>query len=319
MRPGWVKLPLDIAAPWLSLGAVPRAIGAELFRTWQEHPVVGVTMASVEDVVVRLLAPDAHERKTLRLAVRAILEAGLIVPSERGVRLLYSRQTYDHHTPMVPQWSPNGPPMVPRPYVNGPVSVTDKSAESLNTVVPIEREKEREKERTPLPPRGERAKAGPIGPRDPDPECPDDLPAMASPVVSACAGQEVREGWAEAWFAADAGVPPMLTGKVFAAAVAFAQGVASVHGKPLREAARAVAGAAIARHSDADQRGWALSRLDPFAAPARREPETSAELFARGREMRERGEAGWEQWVKRGTEAKERESAQNGARRYGSR
>lgn len=78
-------------------------------------------------------------------------------------------------------------------------------------------------------------------------------------------GQEVREGWAEAYDQARAGTPPVLAGQNFAAAVEFARQVAQTHGKPLREAAREIARASLA--VAADRRKWALSELDPYASP----------------------------------------------------
>lgn len=92
-------------------------------------------------------------------------------------------------------------------------------------------------------------------------------PVGAEPVAptSGAHGQEVREGWAEAYEQAGAGAPPVLAGQQFAAAVEFARQVARTHGKPLRYAARAIAAATLASERR-DERVWGLSRLDPFAA-----------------------------------------------------
>lgn len=74
---------------------------------------------------------------------------------------------------------------------------------------------------------------------------------------------EVREGWAEAYFAANAGTPPRLTGQAMASAVAFARDVAKAHGVPLRDASREIARKALERPDR--ERTFALSTLDPYA------------------------------------------------------
>jgi hypothetical protein len=88
------------------------------------------------------------------------------------------------------------------------------------------------------------------------------------PVVSASAGQEVRDGWAAAWFEARAGTPPVLTGQNFAAAVEFARQVAKANGKPLGEAARAIAAHVIAHGKRGREDVFDMARMDPYAAAA---------------------------------------------------
>lgn len=98
------------------------------------------------------------------------------------------------------------------------------------------------------------------------PELPDaDPETFRAPPVGGAPAAEVREGWGEAWHAAGAGAPPRLVGSVLASAVAFAGDVARAHGKPLREAARAIASAAL--QAPGSDPTWHLTRLDPFAAP----------------------------------------------------
>lgn len=160
-KQGWVKMPVEPAARWLKLSAVARGIGADLFRVYQDT-VVGLDMDEVEDAFTRLLGPNPGERKTIRMAIRSIIDAGLIAQVEGGVRLLYSRETYVSHGAeterTVPQPYVNGTATIPTPYVNhtsmvaqpyveGTVSVGSKSAESLDTVFTQEREKERKRER----------------------------------------------------------------------------------------------------------------------------------------------------------------------------
>lgn len=118
--------------------------------------------------------------------------------------------------------------------------------------------------------------------------------------------QEVRDGWAEAFEAAGAGAPPWLAGAAGMAAVGFARSVAAAHGRSLREAARAIAAGAL-RHADPRARVFALSQEDPWAIPAQREPETSAELFELGRVKRDAGEAGWQALIERGAKTKQLE------------
>ena len=89
--------------------------------------------------------------------------------------------------------------------------------------------------------------------------------AMRPPPFGGAPAAEVRDGWAEAWFAAGAGAPPRLVGSVLASAVAFAGDVARSHGRPLREAARAIASAAL--QAPGSDPTWHLTRLDPYAAP----------------------------------------------------
>jgi hypothetical protein len=88
------------------------------------------------------------------------------------------------------------------------------------------------------------------------------------PVLGGGLAQEVREGWAEAYFEAKAGAPPRLIGKQLEAAILFADDVARTHCKQPREAARAIAAATLTS-GEKDVRTWGLTKLDPYAAPAR--------------------------------------------------
>jgi len=97
VRPGWIKMPLEPAGRWLRLPALTRALGAELFRLWQDRVLEGLTLGEAEGVVVRALGPDKRERKALRVAVRDIVEAGLLVPVEGGIQLLYTAESYAAH------------------------------------------------------------------------------------------------------------------------------------------------------------------------------------------------------------------------------
>jgi len=108
-----------------------------------------------------------------------------------------------------------------------------------------------------------------LSPGDPSPSpSPRDLRTPLPPSgASASAGQEVRDGWAAAWFAAGAGTMPVLSGQTFAAAVEFARQVAKTHNKPLGEAAKAIAGHVIKHAKQARDIPFDLARVDPFAAP----------------------------------------------------
>lgn len=88
------------------------------------------------------------------------------------------------------------------------------------------------------------------------------------PALGGGLAQEVREGWAEAYFTAQAGAPPRLIGKQLEAAILFADDVARTHCKQPREAARAIAAATLTS-GEKDVRTWGLTKLDPYAAPAR--------------------------------------------------
>lgn len=93
-------------------------------------------------------------------------------------------------------------------------------------------------------------------------------PKGASAALSPASGghnQEVQGGWADAYFAAGAGTPPVIAGQNFAAAVEFARRVAMAHGKPLRETAKAICGAVLAARTPAKELPFALARLDPYA------------------------------------------------------
>lgn len=176
----WIPLPLHLAAPWFELGALPRAIGSDLFRVFQDRPVLGiqleakqagdqVTYPQAESWVLRQLSPNPDERKTIRRAVRAIVKGGLLVPVQGGVRLLFSAESYaDHRQAQIAQPSPNGPPTdhepsenhaptmdgpsanrdgtVGQPDVNGVGTHGDKLAESQEAAAQREREKQRERE-----------------------------------------------------------------------------------------------------------------------------------------------------------------------------
>lgn len=87
---------------------------------------------------------------------------------------------------------------------------------------------------------------------------------------SSAAGFEVREAWAEASQELRTAMPA-LTGQLFAGAVDFARQVAKLHQKPLREAARAIACAALALPER--ERTFAFTRLDPYAPQPEAGPE----------------------------------------------
>jgi hypothetical protein len=173
--PRWIPLPLEPAGPWMTLNALTRTIGCDLFRVSQDRVIAGITLQTAEAWVLRQLSPDPNERKTIRAAVRKIIEAGLLVEVEGGVRLLYCAAAYEHHqatrhlrepvpvpsgdgapmvtkpsgdgAPMVAQPSGNGHAMVHQPSGNGHATVGAKSAESHTPDLHREREKEKETQR----------------------------------------------------------------------------------------------------------------------------------------------------------------------------
>lgn len=234
-KQGWVQLPLEPAAPWLLLPVFARCLGSDLFRVWQDRTVAGITMDNVEDVVVRMLAPDMRERKALRSAVRSIIEAGLIVAVEGGVRLLYGAGTYTDHRRMVDASPTNGRPMVDERYTDGAQMGGAKDAESLDVDLQIDREKERER------------RAGARG-------------------ASGAHGFEVSEAHRKAWSDANAGTAPVLTGQPFTAAVEFARQVAKTHQKTLHEAAYAIAAHVLKQNKTPRDIPFDLARMDPYAA-----------------------------------------------------
>lgn len=89
-------------------------------------------------------------------------------------------------------------------------------------------------------------------------------PPEADSQTSGAHTQEVVDAWADAYAAAEAGVPPKLTGQRLVAAVEFARSVARAHEVGLRAAAMAIAKATI--DLPRDKRQWALSELDPYVA-----------------------------------------------------
>jgi hypothetical protein len=176
--PRWIPLPLEPAAPWLRLPAFTRALGLELLRVSQDEPIEGIELAQVEDWALRAVAPDPRERKAVRHAVRAIVDAGLLVTewtSTRahcadgttfltwapvGVRLLYSMESYADHRRNVNRPSTDGgrkvdgpstdgAPKVDAPSTNGQPTVEAKPSEPNGGTEPAlsEEEREREKER----------------------------------------------------------------------------------------------------------------------------------------------------------------------------
>lgn len=132
MKPGWFKMPLAPAAPWLELSACVRMLGRELFCMWQDGVIAGVSLESIEDVALRALSPDPRERKTLRAAVRTIIERGLLVAVDGGVQLLYSPETYADHRRKVVAPSTDGSRKVDGQCADGRRTPIANTAESLD-------------------------------------------------------------------------------------------------------------------------------------------------------------------------------------------
>jgi hypothetical protein len=133
-EPRWIPLPLEPAGPWMTLNALTRTIGCDLFRVSQDRVIAGITLQTAEAWVLRQLSPDPNERKTIRAAVRRIIEAGLLVPVAGGVRLLYSNASYEDHHATVAQPSGDGGAMVGQPSGNGKATVAQPSANGHATV-----------------------------------------------------------------------------------------------------------------------------------------------------------------------------------------
>jgi hypothetical protein len=154
-------MPLEPAGRWLRLPALTRALGAELFRLWQDRVLEGLTLGEAEGVIVRALGPDKRERKALRSAARDLVDAGLLVAVEGGIQLLYTAESYAAHGRDVGRMEDaSGTHQVRKGYVRG----TDggqtggaKSAESLDRSSQIEDRRERES----APPRIREAEAPP--------------------------------------------------------------------------------------------------------------------------------------------------------------
>ena len=285
----WVPMPLELAAPWFTLPALTRALGAELFRSYQDARI-DVALDAIEDVVVRMLGPDPRERKALRHAVRSIVDAGLLVPLEGGgCRLLYGRDTYTDHMRKVDGRSTEGAPKVDGRSTDGVQKVDGRSTDGVQTVqaksaeslevdsYKRERREREEREKTPLPPVGPASQ--PVGWGSGDGLSP----------ASGGHTFEVTEGWREAYSAAQAGVTPVLGTAQLAQAVEFARRVAREHDKPLRVAARDIAAAAIAQCARPADRAFEFSRLDPYVQQPQQQrtgsdglPETIPELRALG-------------------------------------
>lgn len=156
----FIKLPIELAPAWHRLSVLARGIGGELFRMYQET-VIELSLDDAEDVIVRMVGPDPSERKAVRHAIRLLIERGLLVAVEGGIRLLYSREAYRAHyahaAPTVPQPhadsaskvpgpSGDGAPTTPQPHAEGAPTVGANAAKPQEPVAQIDREKERKRE-----------------------------------------------------------------------------------------------------------------------------------------------------------------------------
>jgi hypothetical protein len=147
----WLPFPQVPAPIWATLGAVTHAFGAVLYQQFETRVIAGIKLEGAEEWVLRQVSPKATERKTIRGAVREMVEAGVLVQVEGGLRLLYATKTWEDHQRTVrrpsndgghkvEQPSTNGAGKVEQPSGNGQQTLFDKPAEPLDPTPPIDRE-----------------------------------------------------------------------------------------------------------------------------------------------------------------------------------
>jgi hypothetical protein len=149
----WLMFPVVPAPVWLTLGSVAHAFGAVLYQNFETRTISGLTLADAEAWALRQLSPRPNERKTIRIAIREMIKAEVLVQVEGGIQLLYATKSYEDHHAMVAKPSTNGEAKVAKPSANGAATIHQPSgngaptgaakfSETLQHDSPLERERE---------------------------------------------------------------------------------------------------------------------------------------------------------------------------------
>lgn len=170
-RSPFVQVARDPFGAWLTLDSDTRMLGPALaLHFGNEALLAGITLADLPDILCRTMAIDAKKRPMFRQRLAKLIERGLIVETEEGVRLLWSREAYLAQRPKRPPAERPAEPATSEPPVSHapptghpPVTHPELSLENPSTVPA---QKERKKERIkktpptggPAPQRAARAK-----------------------------------------------------------------------------------------------------------------------------------------------------------------
>ena len=150
MKDRFIKLPIERAAIWEELSWFQRALGADMFRVFQERE--HVYCRAWEQVICGALCVPGRERGNVIRALREMVAAGVVVVTERSFRLLYSEASFrDVHStsaatpPDVRSTSAQRPPDVHSTSTATPPDVHQQSTTRNDStqVLQIDREIER--------------------------------------------------------------------------------------------------------------------------------------------------------------------------------